>query len=99
MLKLRLSPQAVIDLEDIYEFTFQTWGMSQADKYQDELYSTMQSISKNPSIGSLYYFKEGDYRKININRHIIFYRQYRNECIIVRILHERMNLKTRLDGA
>lgn len=96
MLKIKLSPQAIIDLEEIYDFTALTWGIKQADKYQDELYSRMESISKNPLIGSLYYFKHGDYRKVNINRHIILYRQNDKECIVVRILHERMDLETKL---
>lgn len=96
MLELRLSPKAVIDLEQIYEFTSQTWGINQSDKYQDELFTAMRLISKNPRIGSQYYFKEGNYRKMNINRHILFYKQNKKECLVVRILHERMDLKTKL---
>jgi len=97
MLELIISPKAVIDLEQIYEFTLQTWGIDQADKYQDELFTAMLLISKNPRIGSQYYFKEGNYRKMNINRHILFYKQTKKECLVVRILHERMDLKTKLD--
>lgn len=97
MLKLKLSPKAINDLEEIYEFTFMSWGIVQAEKYQDELFSMMITITENPSMGSPYYFKEGNYRKINVNRHILFYRQNENECFVVRILHERMDLKTKLD--
>lgn len=55
MLKLKLSPRAIIDLELIYEFTINNWGVSQAEKYQDELYECMQTISENPLLGTVYY--------------------------------------------
>jgi len=93
MLELKLSPKAIIDLEEIYEYTLGTWGLNQAEKYQDELYLCMISISENPMLGSIYYFKSGNYRKINANRHIIFFRKTKKECLIVRILHERMDLQ------
>lgn len=97
MLILKLSPQAIKDLELIFEFTLLTWGIEHAEKYQDELHSTMETILINPTMGSLYYFKKGNYRKMNVNRHIIFYRETETECIIIRILHERMDLETKLD--
>jgi len=97
MLKLLLSPKAIIDVEEIFEFTYLTWGISQAEKYQDELFDSMITISNNPKIGSLYYHKKGNYRKLNVNRHLIFYRLTEQECIVIRILHERMDLKTKLD--
>lgn len=97
MLKLLLSPQATNDLEDIYEYTLKTWGSSQAEKYQDELYDSFLSIADKPLIGSIYYYKKGDYRKLNINRHLVFYRIKDGNCLIIRILHERMDLKTQID--
>jgi len=94
MLDLKLSPKAIIDLENIYEYTLSTWGLIQAEKYQNELYSCMISISENPILGSIYYFKSGNYRKMNINRHMIFYKQTKRDCLVIRILHERMDLQT-----
>ncbi len=96
MLKLKFLPQAVKDLESIYEFTFTSWGFRQAQKYQDELHNYMITICENPQIGTIYYFKKGNYRMLNANRHIIFYRQTNIEIIIVRILHEKMDLNLNL---
>ena len=96
MLKLLLTPKAQFDLEEIYDYTFMTWGINQAEKYQDELFDSMLSITKNPKIGAVYYFKKGNYRKLNRNKHLIFYRVKGEECIVTRILHERMDLKNRL---
>ena len=96
MLKLLLSPQAVVDLETIYEFTFLSWGLKQAEKYQDDLYDHFVSISHNPEIGSIYYYKEGNYRKLKCNKHLIFYRTEKSKCFVIRILHERIDLLSEL---
>jgi len=98
MLKLLLTPKAELDLEEIYEYPLMTWGFKQAEKYQDDLYDSILGILDNPKIGVIYYYKEGNYRKLNSNRHLIFYRISVTECIVVRILHERMDLKTYLEG-
>ena len=96
MLEIKILPQAVKDLESIYEFTFLSWGSPQAEKYQDELYDYMITICQNPQIGAIYYFKKGNYRMLNANRHLIFYRQTNVEIVVVRILHERVELNLNL---
>lgn len=95
MLDLLLRPQAENDLEEIFEYTYHTWGIVQAQKYQDELFESMKSILSNPKIGTIYFHKEGNYRKISINRHLIFYRTTEKHCIVVRVLHEKMNLESK----
>jgi toxin ParE1/3/4 len=94
MLKLFLSPRATEDLEEIYEYTFRTWGFSQAEKYQDLLFESMYTILKTPKIGSKYYFKKGNYRKLHSNKHIMFYKIQVEKCIVVRILHEKMDFES-----
>lgn len=93
MLSLKLSPQSLFDLEDIYKYTIEKWGLKQAEKYQDELYECMKRVSRNPNLGSIYYFRKGNYRKININRHLIFYTITAKDCVVMRILHEKMDLE------
>lgn len=93
MLNLSLTPRATIDLEEIYSYTLNTWSLAQAEKYQDELFESMVSILQNHHIGTVYYHKEGNYRKLHSNRHLIFYRITDTHCIVIRILHERMDLK------
>ncbi len=96
MLKLLVSPKAISDLEVIFEYTARTWSLIQAEKYHDELYSGMLQLCNEPSMGKVYYFKKGNYRYLKVNRHLIFYQTNPNECIIVRILHEVMDLSVHL---
>jgi toxin ParE1/3/4 len=96
MLKLYLSPNAIEDLEAIYEYTLLTWGLTQAEKYQDLLFYSMNTILSSPNIGSKYPFMKGNYRKLNSNKHIIFYRIEGQKCIVIRVLHEKMDFESHL---
>lgn len=96
MLDLKLSPKSIEDLEQIYRYTVLNWGITQADKYQDELYHKMRNIASNPKLGQNYPYRIG-YMKTRINRHLIFYKIDQNDCLIVRNLHERMNIRDRIN--
>ena len=96
MANLLLTPQAELDLEEIYRHSFDTWGIVQAELYQDELFHTMQHILKNPKFGQVYPYMEIEYRKLHINRHLIYYRFEKDNCIVTRILHDSMNLRNQI---
>ncbi|MFZ1750692.1 MAG: type II toxin-antitoxin system RelE/ParE family toxin [Saprospiraceae bacterium] len=99
MLKLLIKPEAENDLEKIYQYTFENWGIEQAEKYQDELYEGMQMISKRPNIGKVYPYSIEEYRKLHVNRHLIFYRFNAHKCEIIRILHDSMDIKMNLESS
>jgi len=97
MLNLFVTPEAELDLETIYEYTFYNRGQIQADKYQDDIFDAMSQMQHNGEFGSKYIHADLDYRKLLMNRHLIFYRVVNNDCVVVRILHERMNLLFELE--
>lgn len=97
MSDLLLSPQATKDLEEIYDYTLLNWNYKQAEKYQNEIFDAFQSIQIHNNIGTIYFYKKGNYRKLNINQHLIFYKLDQNNCIVMRILHQRMNLNLHLE--
>ena len=92
MLSLKLSPEAIKDLEKIYEHTLKSWGSIKAENYQDDLFERMLLMTNNSQIGAIYYFKHGNYRKLIADRHILFYQQSSSEISIIRILPEKMDL-------
>lgn len=96
MLRLRLKPKAKRDLQKIFEYTYITWGIEQAEKYQDDLFYGMQLILDQPEIGKIYHYSNVGYRKMHVNRHLIFYRIENMTCIIVRVLHDVMDIKNHL---
>jgi toxin ParE1/3/4 len=93
MNKIVLKPEAESDLEKIYAFTFHRWGLQQAENYIDELYDGMQLLARQPSIGKPYLFSTTSYRSLHINSHILFYRTEESRCVIVRVLHDSMEIK------
>lgn len=40
----------IIDLEEIYNYSFANWVINQAKKYKDELFEWMTRITDNPII-------------------------------------------------
>jgi toxin ParE1/3/4 len=96
MLELLLSPKAEQDLSEIYKYTFEEWREKQADRYQDDLFLAMQTIRNKALLGKAYVHSDMPYRILHVNRHLIFYRVDENKYIVVRVLHDRMNLKAHL---
>ncbi|MCU4176278.1 type II toxin-antitoxin system RelE/ParE family toxin [Carboxylicivirga sp. N1Y90] len=97
MAKYELTNKAVIDLNNIWDYTFDTWSEYQADKYYDILLSSCQDIADNPELGTNYTEINSELFGLKVNRHIIFYRKsIDNPIEITRILHEQMDLKNRI---
>lgn len=90
--------RAIDDLSDIWEYTFSTWSENQADKYYALIKLACEDISANPALGKEYFEVSKNLLGYKINKHIIFYHSISaNEVEIIRILHERMDLKNRLE--
>ena len=95
MSKYFLSNKAVDDLSKIWDYTYEVWSESQADKYYYELLKDCQELSENQTLGRNYIEIEVYGHKSG--QHIIFYRILNNQEIeIVRFLHSRMDLKIRI---
>ena len=91
MHEIRKSHKAEIDLEDIWLYSFQQWGIEQAHRYHDELVEGMESLRLQPEIGKHTRHSGIDYRYIQVAKHVIFYRLQGNTIRIIRVLHERMD--------
>jgi len=93
----QLTNKAVEDLTDIWEYTLGKWSEQQADRYYNLLISRCQEIANNPELGKNYQGITIDLFGLKMERHIIFYRKRINQPIeITRILHGRMDLKSRI---
>ncbi len=96
-IKYRISKQAIEDLNNIWIYTFHKWSKEQADRYYDLIIGEIEFISDNFDVGKSVDQTRKNYRVIKIKSHLIFYRKVENEIVeIVRILHQRMDVKRRL---
>ncbi len=96
MIKLFLSPQAINDLENIFQYTIQKWSFKKAEIYQDLLIESMNVLLKNPNDGKKYFYRKGKYRKFNAGKHILFYKVENKKYIVIRILHQIMDLQSHI---
>ena len=91
-----ISKKAVSDLEEIWLYTVEKWSIEQADRYYSLIFDEINFICKNVSTGkSLDHVRKG-YRASKVKSHLIFYRVINDIVEIVRILHERMDIDSRL---
>jgi toxin ParE1/3/4 len=92
-----LSPAARADLEEIWEYTRQHWGVDQAEDYIRELQHAMARAAANPRIGRACDEIRIGYRKLAGGSHVFFYRVTDNGVIdVVRVLHQRMDVDRHL---
>ena len=92
-----LTNKAVEDLSKIWDYTFEVWSESQADKYYFMLLDSCQELADESVSGKNYHEVNEDILGFKVGQHIIFYSKLKsNKIEIVRILHSRMDLKNRM---
>ena len=97
MAKVILRQEAIDDLNDIWDYTFEKWSEKQADKYYATIKIACNGIGENPDVGKEYFGISKNLLGLKSGKHIIFYKSLsENEIEVIRILHERMDLKDRL---
>ena len=98
MAKVALRQRAIDDLNNIWFYTFEEWSEKQADKYYATLEFTCMQIGENPQLGSEYKEISDNLLGLRTGKNIIFYQVIsKDEIEIIRILHEQMDLKNRLN--
>ncbi|MGF1586563.1 MAG: type II toxin-antitoxin system RelE/ParE family toxin [Bacteroidales bacterium] len=97
MINYSLTNKAAEDLAEIWNYTFETWSEKQADNYYHMLLDSCQDIALDRVRGMKYEGLIVSVLGVKVGRHIIFYRKAVNNKIeILRILHEKMDLKNRI---
>ena len=98
MLKIHKQTRAENDLIDIWLYSFENWGTSQADNYLDGLDEAFKTIAANPDIGTACDHVRQGYRKLHIKEHLIFYRYSLNTVHIIRVIGDDMDYKPLLEN-
>jgi toxin ParE1/3/4 len=90
---LVLSHQAQADYEDILGVTLRTWGEQQYDRYAALLDDALLALQDNPSLGHRSRQLPARYRLLHAGRHLIVYRFTEGTVYVIRILHDRMDVR------
>jgi len=91
-----IAPKARADLEHIYDYTFDTWGETQAEKYLTKLYQAFKKLVAKPSRGKNRPQSPIDLFFFQAEHHVVMYRLIKKEVEIIRVLHERMDAQRHL---
>ncbi len=98
-MKYKISHEAGRDIENIWLYTFEKWSIEQADRYFNLIMDEIEYLADNPKSGEDYSIVRNGYFRSRIKSHFIFYKINRKneEIIIIRVLHQRMDIETRLN--
>ncbi len=96
MQRYRLTLAADADLVHIWNYTAKTWGQNQAGRYLKQLERCFVNLAKSPKksrsrdeiLPDLFSYQEG--------KHVIFFKKLPLDIIILRVLHERMDIPRHL---
>ena len=83
----RLRPKVEQDLEEIYLYSVQRFGLVRANQYIFDLEDAFEDLAQEPDL-------ELDYREIKpgilgylVVSHVVFYRIESSEILVIRVLH------------
>jgi toxin ParE1/3/4 len=89
--------EAEEDLVGIVEYTVNKWGIKQVRKYMQDLEQCMEKLATGKSPSKTLHKVSSNMRVVRCQHHYIFGLIRDNKpMLIVAVLHERMNLTSRL---
>lgn len=88
-----LSKLAISDIDNIWLYTIENWSKTQANKYYQNLFTEIVTISENPEIGKSIKEIKPNHRMQLVKSHLIIYKVLEDKIYIDRILHKRMDIE------
>ena len=94
----RVSGKARDDIRDIGRYTQELWGRAQRRIYLSDMETQFRHLAENPDIAPKREEFDPPVRLFRYGNHLIVYRSENDGILIVRILHERMDIPANLGG-
>jgi toxin ParE1/3/4 len=94
--KIIILPDAQADIQGIWDDGAREHGVDAANRYVIRLDQSMQMALKHPDIGTDYSSVRAGYRKLASGQHLIFYIPHEGGIDVIRVLHGRMDVRSRL---
>lgn len=95
--RLLVSKAAEADLLEIWSYTAESFGVSQADRYLERLASGLRACATSPNRGRRRDDLRPGYRSVLIRRHVAFYTFNTDTVLVQRVLHGSMDPDRNLD--
>ena len=92
-----ISEKALEDINNIWIYTAENWSVEQADRYYTLIMDEIEYIVRNFDMARDFGKIRKSYRYSKVKSHLIFFKKdSTNEIEVVRVLHERMDIESRL---
>jgi toxin ParE1/3/4 len=96
MSKVQFTNAARQDLRDIFTYTTKTWGISQARQYSEQLKQHTIAISEFRAHSKPIRGVSADVHQSHCRKHTFVFAREGDTVLIVRILHEAMDIPRHL---
>lgn len=96
MYQLIISDLASIDLEQIFQYSIETFGENKALEYLENFHIKFEKLEKMPGIGHFHSSLIQNVRVMNFESHNVLYKINEHKMVIeiLRIVHQKINLDT-----
>ncbi len=94
-MSILLSKLAESDLDDIRQYTIETWGRSQWLRYYRGLVTVFERISEDPGTGRDRRLFVDGMRSVDYEKHTVFFKKLDaagGAAVVLRIVHQRRNM-------
>lgn len=95
-MQILFSPKAKQDLNDIWDYSLENWGLVKAESYLRDISAKLNLVSDNLEVSQhIDYVREG-YRKVVVNSHVVFFKVNDDRIEVIRILNHKMDFDRHL---
>lgn len=91
-----ISPKAQWDLESIWRYTYETWSREQANAYYNQIIEAIELLAEERLSGREVATVRRGYLALAVQSHFVLFKKRSGRLIVVRILHQRMNIAAHL---
>lgn len=92
-----ISEKALEDINNIWIYTAENWAVEQANRYYNLIIDEIEYIADNLDMACDFGKIRKSYKYSKVKSHLIFFKKDKtNEIEVVRVLHERMDIESRL---
>ncbi|MDZ7696184.1 MAG: type II toxin-antitoxin system RelE/ParE family toxin [Deltaproteobacteria bacterium] len=93
-----LTRSAEEDLAEIAQYTLEAWGQRQLEVYQNRLEERLALLVEFPELGRSHPMLRSDFRYVVVGKHYIFYRRVGGDIEVLRFLHGRSDIISKLSA-
>lgn len=90
--RLEVTQAAKRDLDDVFRYTHEEWGLDQAFQYSEEMIHAITQLSEFPNLGRDRSEFQERLRSLVVAHHVILYRVFDDLILISRVIHERADM-------